>query len=197
MTESIGISLGWNCYSASHSVSIGLRSTKADGYNTCPFDEALTNYDGVIACIRDDFKHFMDVELIDTPDDSQYMSNETILYNPHYKFIFNHESPGHANLWKTQQWAGGRAHYITDNYMLFKERYSRRIRNFRDYLNSGKHIDFIVTKEDENIDKLDLVLRERYPDLKYTIHRFDLELGKEHYYEHLRLMGCNKDIQYL
>lgn len=31
----------------------------------------------------------------------------------------------------------------------------------------------------------------RYPDLKYTIHRFDLNLTETHYYAHLRLMGCD------
>ena len=189
--QQIGISLGWNCYAASHGVSIGLRSTKADGYNTCPFDEALTNYDGLVACIRDDFKHFMDLELIDTPEDSPYMPNETLIYNPQYKFIFNHESPGHANLWKTQPWTGGKGHYINNNYAKFKERYARRIKHFRDYLKSGKHIDFIITREAANLCELEVALQEKYPDLNYTIHRLDLELGKEHYYEHLRLMQAD------
>jgi hypothetical protein len=188
MKQSIGISLGWNCYSASHGVRTGLRSTKADGYTTCPFDEAISNYEGVVRCIRDDFKHFMHLKLIEVPEDSPYMANETLIYNPHYKFIFNHESPGHANLWKTQEWVGGKAHYIKDDYMLFKERYTRRIRNFRDYLNSGKHIDFIITKEHADFHELESLLKDKYPNLMYTIHRLDLELGKDHYYAHLNLM---------
>ena len=186
-----GISLGWNCYSASHAVSIGLRTTKADGYNTCPFDEALTNYNGVVACIQDDFRKFLDVELIETPDDSPYMANELVIYNPHYKFIFNHESPGHGNLWRTQMWPGGKRHYIENDFKLFKERYSRRITNFRNYLTSGEHVNFIVTKKDSSVEKLDSALREAYPELKYTIHRLDLELEESHYYAHLRLMGCD------
>jgi hypothetical protein len=188
MAASIAISLGWNCYSASHGVSIGLRSTKADGYNTCPFDEALTNYHGVVSCIRDDFKHFMDLELIDTPEDSQYMPSETLVYNPHYKFIFNHESPGHANLWCHQHWPGGKAHYINNNYEKFKERYNRRITNFRGYLNSGKHIDFIITRDDADLHELEKALQDTHPSLDYTIHRLDLELGKDHYHGHLDLM---------
>jgi hypothetical protein len=184
-----GISLGWNCYSASNAVLTGLRATKANSYNTCPFDEALTNYDGVVECIRDDFRHFLDVELIDTPDDSDYMANETVIYNPYYKFIFNHESPGHANLWKKQMWPGGKTHYIENDFKLFKERYIRRITNFKNYLTSANHIDFIITKQTPCVQKLDMALRETYPDLKYTIHRLELELGEKHYYAHLKLMG--------
>ena len=188
MQESIGISLGWNCYSASHGVRAGLRSTKAGGYTTCPFDAALTNYHGIVQCIRDDFKHFMDLALIELPGDSPYMAGETVIYNPHYNFIFNHESPGHANLWKTQEWTGGKAHYINDDYMLFKERYTRRIRHFRDYLSSGKHIDFIITKEDTDLRELESVLQEKHPSLTYTMHHIGLEHGKDHYYAHLSLM---------
>ena len=33
-----GISLGWNCSSASYDVNNGYRKCKNDGYKTCPFD---------------------------------------------------------------------------------------------------------------------------------------------------------------
>jgi len=191
MVESIGVSLGWNCHSAIFGVSAGLRLEKVNGYTTCPFDETLTNYEGVVACIQDDFKHFMDIELIDTAENSEYMANETVLYNPWYKFIFNHESPGHANLWKTQKWTGGKGHYITNNYEKFRERYTRRINNFRNSLTSGKHINFIITKEDPNFDELHTALRLAYPSLSYTINHLALERDKEHYYSHLALMHCD------
>ena len=188
--EGIGISLGWNCHSASYGVSTGLRSTKANGYKTCPFDEALTNYEGVIACIADDFKHFMDLELINIPDDSPYMANETLIYNAKYRFIFNHESPGHGKLWETQSWPGGEAHYIKNEFKLFKERYTRRIQNFRDYLSSGQHINFIICKDVNTTSELDVVLREKYPALRYTTHHVGLQQGGDHYYKHLTLMRC-------
>ena len=50
-----GISLGQNCHSAIVGVSMGLRKTKQNGYKTCPFDEMVTNYKGIIECIKDDF----------------------------------------------------------------------------------------------------------------------------------------------
>ena len=39
----VGISLGWNCNSASYGVDNGIRKRKIDGYMTCPFDEMVTN----------------------------------------------------------------------------------------------------------------------------------------------------------
>ena len=55
------ISLGWNCESAVKGVSMGIRNKKANGYTTCPFDECITNYNGVIECLKDDFKYFVEV----------------------------------------------------------------------------------------------------------------------------------------
>jgi hypothetical protein len=56
---SIGISLGWNCYPAMYGVGNNLRGKKENGYKTCPFDECVSNYDGIIKCLNDDFKFFL------------------------------------------------------------------------------------------------------------------------------------------
>ena len=186
----VAISLGWNCYSAMQGVSTGVRLRKADGYLTCPFDECLTNYDGIIQCIRDDFKNFMDVDMLELPDDAAYMAEESLIYNPHYKFIFNHESPGHANLWISQKWSGGKAHYVANNYEKFIERYSNRIKNFRSYLNSGEEVLFIITKHDTDVNELSSVIRDKYPNLVFTIQCIPLELGEKHYYDHMKIMGA-------
>jgi len=58
--KSVGISLGWNCEGASRSVDMGIRGIRANGYTTCPFDEMLTNYEGLILCLKEDFKYFCD-----------------------------------------------------------------------------------------------------------------------------------------
>lgn len=66
-----GISLGWNCSAAQDALTMGLRNTKNNGYNTCPFDMMITNYIGVCQCIEDDFKYFCDpnyLELRPAPD---------------------------------------------------------------------------------------------------------------------------------
>jgi hypothetical protein len=190
----IGISLGWNCYSAMHSVDCGDRDRKSEGYKTCPFDMCLTNYSGIVKCIRDDFKEFMDVEISEIPENANYMAEDTVIYNKHYNFIFNHESPHHKNLWITEKWEGGKGHFADNKFKKFIERYTNRIDNFRNYLQSGEKILFIITKENQNLSELHNALRERYPNLYYSIKRLDLEQGTYHYYSHLDIMGCRRDI---
>jgi hypothetical protein len=43
-----GVSLGWNCSSAVSGVTLELRKTKGNEYETCPFDKIITNYQGII-----------------------------------------------------------------------------------------------------------------------------------------------------
>ncbi len=190
----IGISLGWNCSAASDGVHLGLRKRKIDGYQTCPFDEALTNYKGVVECIRTDFESFFDLTLKDVAFSSPYCAGDTLVYNPTYKFLFNHESPRHADLWKTQGWKGGPTHYIANDYLLFRERYARRIEAFRNYLSGDTPVQFLITRPHRDLRDLHEVLQERYPDLTYSIHRFDLDpsLGMEHYRAHLRMMEADE-----
>ena len=190
MSNRVGISLGWNCYSAVKAVEMGIRSRKADGYMTCPFDEALTNYPGIVKCIRDDFNSFFDLELFEVPQTNPYCKGDTLIRNTKYKFVFNHESPGHGDLWQKEGWPGGRKHFILNSYEKFKERYEKRIQNFKSYLVSGKEITFVITRPNP-IDTADLdkVLQEKYPSLSYRVVYLDLERGAEHYINHLRIMG--------
>ena len=44
MASRIGISLGWNCHSATYGVNSGMRARKNGGYNTCPFDKMISNF---------------------------------------------------------------------------------------------------------------------------------------------------------
>jgi len=69
---SIGISLGFNCTPAIYGVENNLRKRKADGYLTCPFDKCVSYFPGVVQCIEEDFKDFLNLEylqLIDIPFD--------------------------------------------------------------------------------------------------------------------------------
>jgi hypothetical protein len=186
----IAISLGWNCYPAIRGVELGLRARKINGYNTCPFDEALTNYDGVVACITNDFSDFFNLSIKDIPLTAKYCTGDSLIWNQSYKFLFNHESPGHANLWSTQQWPGGKYHYISDDYKNFRERYVRRIQHFREYIFSGENIQFLISYPSPNLINLHTALQEQYPDLTYSITRFDPSHinGILHYEEHMQLM---------
>jgi len=182
------ISLGWNCSSASRGVDMGLRSTRAQGYQTCPFDEMNSNYAGVVQCIRDDFKYFCDpayLILRKFPADHTYYPGETLVYNTRYNFIFNHESPGHANLYLTQKWSGGINHYIDNNFERFIERYTRRIENFRKYL-TGR-VRFLLTYPSDNLTELRTVLDTK---CVYSIHRFDVgDIVK--YRDHMAIMQAS------
>ena len=161
----IAISLGKNCNPAVWGVKNGLRKTKANGYNTCPFDLMVSNYKGVVECIKDDFKNFCD---------SNYLKSNS-LKNTYYGFGFNHEDGTHKQLWLKEKWAGGKGHFIANNFKNFKERYNTRIQSFRNYLNDkNNYIIFLILlkdeqKQDKNLKELRDALKLRYPNLKYEI----------------------------
>lgn len=127
-----GISLGFNCNSAVRGVEWGLRQRRKDGYKTCPFDACVTNLKGVIQCLRDDFKFFTNPAYLQVIQGFQ--GPEKLIYNSYYKFFFNHESPGHANLYISEKWPGGKEHFINDNFKKFIKRYNERISSFREYI---------------------------------------------------------------
>jgi hypothetical protein len=189
------ISLGWNCSSASYGVSMGLRRTKLNGYKTCPFDEMVTNYEGIIECIKDDFEYLCDIKYLElikpTKSDGD---GEILIYNKKYKFIFNHESPGHANLFVTQKWPKGINHYIMNSYEEFINRYKRRITNIKELLNSEKKIKFILTRPNTelcDISKLHEVIINKYPLLNFEF--VLLNCDKYQYYDNLILMKFDKN----
>ena len=197
-----GISLGWNCTSAIQGVYMGLRKTKQDGYKTCPFDEMLTNYKGIIECIKDNFEYLCDInylELIKIPQESKWMNTngdgDTVIYNKKYNFIFNHESPGHANLFIEQNWKNGMNHYIENDYEEFINRYKRRISNIKELLNSNKTITFLLTRpnttELSDVNELHEVIINKYPFLIFKFVFLDVDIN--HFYDHLLLMKIDKN----
>ncbi len=174
----IGISLGKNCDSAEYGVNNGVRLRNENGYNTCPFDLCVTHLKGVVECLKDDFKYFCNPEhlaVINYSIDDLKVANsrigEELIKNTYYNFIFNHESPGHTTFYTTQNWLGGKYHFVNNNFKLFIERYERRINNFRIYLKTPNAIiSFILKKElNDELDELNAVLSEKYPELNYKI----------------------------
>lgn len=169
---SIAISLGWNCGSAGQGLELGLRKSKSGGYKTCPFDIMNTNYPGIIQCLKDDFKHFTDTEylkLVHIPSTEKYHSNDVLIINTRYGFIFNHESPRHADLHIRENWPEGKDHFINNNFYHFIERYNRRIQNFRDYIHSGQGIIFLTNHPKRDYTKLIDCISTVYPHLSFSI----------------------------
>lgn len=184
MPHNIAISLGNRCKTAGWAVDNKWRETKENGYKTCPFDLCVTNYKGIIECLKDDFKYFTDFSSLTLEYygfQNIYVENaypgQLLIYNKKYDFCFNHESPCHANLHSIQNWENGPTRFIDDNYNLFIERYNIRINNFRKYLNdSNNHIVFLFHWDDPNSkvnnDCLELkqILNNKYPKLNYSIY---------------------------
>lgn len=171
--NNIGISLGDNCNPAMFGVKNNYRSTKQDGYNTCVFDLMVSNYTGVVKCILEDFNNFTDVNYLKFIENDDV--NKNIIINTYYHFCFNHETPGHADLYLTENWPEGTNHFINNNYAHFIERYNKRINNFKKYLeDDANFISFIIEfkhQENPQNDCKDLrdALSLKYPNLQYKI----------------------------
>jgi len=191
----ISISLGYNCQPAITGVKLALRKTKLNGYNTCPFDECVTNYYGIILCLKENFKYFIDPNYLELYEAIENIGGckkgEKLLCNTRYKFIFNHESPGHADLYISQKWKNGINHFIDNNYDLFIKRYEKRIENFRQYLSSGENINFLITRYIKNTNELENTLNELYPKLNYKIIFFETNETKESLIKHYELLKMN------
>ena len=166
--ETIAISLGNVCYSAMWAVENKLRKTKDEGYLTCPFDLMVSNYQGIIRCIYDDFLDFCNPAYL--------VLNDHGIFNVKYNFGFNHESPEEeAELYLHENWPEGRMHFVNNNYAHFIERYNKRIKSFYYYLqNPAYHVLFIIQftydkNPEDDCKELRDALREKFPDLKYSI----------------------------
>ena len=176
----IAISLGWRCETAQIGVNSGIRGIRNDGYKTGPFDLLNTNYIGVCKCIEDDFKYFTDpnyLELVEGTFCSEHFSmhkkpkKEFQIINKYYGFIFNHESPGHGNLYIDEKWSGGINHFVDNNFKRFIERYDSRIENFRNYLKYDK-VNFLLMRYNSIPTELCKIITDKYTNLNFEIYSY-------------------------
>lgn len=193
----IGISLGWNCISKDYGIKMGICKNKRDGYMTCPFDYAVSNYKGIVDCINDDFRFLTDPNFLSIIQpkfcSGGISTNDLLIYHTKYRFIFNHESPRHANLAQTQCWQNGENHFIQNDFEEFKKRYDKRIENFRNYMTSGKNVIFILRKYGNNNDELLDALKKHYPTANYAINNISIEGEFIPYKEDHLQMGFSED----
>jgi hypothetical protein len=166
--ENVAISLGNTCSSAQWALEKKLRKSKENGYLTCPFDLMVSNYKGVVECIKTDFLDFTNPKFL--------VLNSNGIFNVKYNFGFNHESPGHANLYLHENWPEGTNHFVNNNYKHFIDRYNKRIESFINYLkNPNNFIIFVLEFNNEKnpnngFYELREVLKVKYPNLKYVIY---------------------------
>lgn len=175
----IGISLGFNCQAAVDGVKLGLRPQRKHGYKTCPFDLCVTNYNGIIECLRDDFRDLANPEFLELrrvpfppPPGKDW---EHWIYNKKYKFFFNHESPYHGNLCEVERWSGGQEHFVRNNFEMFVKRYNRRVQNIKRYLEKSKDIIFIICKDSCDTSELEDVLEQKYPNMRYRFCKLNIQ----------------------
>lgn len=176
--DEIGISLGWRCGAAMFAVEKNIRGTRKEGYMTCPFDIGVTNYIGICKCIEDDFKYFCDLKYLTLRKEPKMKKilgeNQTEdqywIYNTYYNFTFNHESPGHGNLYLAECWENGINHFVDNNFEKFIERYTNRINNFRHYLSlENTIINFAIFRYNSLPYELINIFKNNYPLLNFTI----------------------------
>ena len=170
-----------------------MRKSKENGYLTMPFDLGVTNIKGIVQCIRDDFDDFTNSKYLKLIEYDKELSpiklahlhpHETLLINTKYNFYFNHESPGHADLCESQNWAEGINHYVNKDWLHFKNRYNKRIQNFKNVLNdSNNKIMFLMEGYGINnkyVEELKHVLFEKYPSLNYEFYFYNVGDKKEY-----------------
>ena len=160
----IYISLGRNCEPRVY-LKNKLDLTKDKGYLTCPFDLCVSSFDSVYNCLSTDFKHFFEnLELIrgaNAEGDRSKAGNGRKNIKNSYNIIFNHEGSTHSHMFK--EGTNDDEYYIRDDFKKFRERYKRRIANFKKYIFFNTDITF-VTKDytkDQN-KKLKVLLQNLY-----------------------------------
>ena len=184
------ISIGWRCESAVRRTRMyGLKKPE---YQTCVFDLMISNLDGIIKCFENDFKHFCNPKYI-------VYTGKGFIKNTYYKFMFNHETPGHADLHLKEGWPGNDKNYfIKNNFEMFIDRYNRRISNFKNYIKKNDHIIFILqmvktNQENSLLLKFKKVLKKKYPKKTFSFDLFE-EPKMDFYKKNLITMGVQEKL---
>ena len=174
MTKQIYISLGYNCDPRIY-MKNDLHITMADGYLTGPFDLCITKFDALYSCIETDFKFFFDdLKLIpgsNADGDRSLCGPGGMNITNYYNIIFNHEGSTHSHLFNTGK--NDDLFYIQNNFEEFKKRYTARIENFKNYVNTFDKIIFLIKQcpgdDVYDFSKLSSLLKEKYTGKDVTV----------------------------
>lgn len=144
----IFISIGYNCDPRMY-LRWEHNLQKSNGYLSCPFDLCVTSYEAFRKCIDTNFEHFFDdLRLIPGPnatgDRSLCGKGEQNITNA-YGMVFNHEGSTHSHQFKEGK--NDDEFFIRDNFKEFRLRYSMRIQNYLDYINTYNEITFVYNPD--------------------------------------------------
>jgi hypothetical protein len=169
------VSIGWNCNPRVF-IKNNLKMTKSSGYKTGPFDLCVTQFPALVKCINSNFANFFDnLRLIpgeNAPGDRTGCGPGGNNITNAYGMIFNHEGSTHSHMFSEGK--NDDDYYIRNNFQKFKERYIKRINNFRNYIKFSREIVLIFNKHpDENYDDHEILklFNTAYPGKKFILYR--------------------------
>ena len=176
------ISIGYNCDPRIY-FAHGIGMTKQTGYLSCPFDLCFSPFHSVCSCIEEDFQHFFDdLKLVPGPnaegDRSLCGSGELNITNK-YGIVFNHESPSHSHLFR--EGTNEDMYYVKNDFENFKKKYTERICNFRNYIQTRNEIVFVynpMPNEKWNSKHLERLLKKTYINKKQNLSVSELYVVK-------------------
>ena len=195
----VAISLGYNCQPAMRSKDYKFRQSKKEGYKTCPFDVMLSNYEGLVRCLQEDFRYLTDsqyLRVIDVPvNDTLHVPHDKVIINTRYNFLFYHDSPVQY-IFDDYQWENGLEHFVVNDFAALKERYKKRVSNFVDYMGGGYEVLLVMLAPTlgykTGFPRLNKVLHEKYPNSRYRFAKFNhLDDNEQFQVHHVQWMGVN------
>lgn len=165
--DKIYISIGNNCYPRIY-IKNNLNMSKEGGYKTCPFDLCVNTYDSVYKSIETDFSLFF--ENLRLKEGSINADGDRSKCGPGgnnitnaYGTIFNHEGSTHSHIFKEGR--NDDDYYIRNDFEMFRKRYSQRIANWKNYINTYKNIVFVCHKyTSQQVENLTELFKNKYKD---------------------------------
>jgi hypothetical protein len=171
------VSIGWNCHPRVF-IRNKLKLTKNNGYKTGPFDLCVTHYEQLVNCINTNFSKFFDNLHLqpgaNAPGDRSKCGPGGMDIVNSYGMIFNHEGSTHSHLFNEGR--NDDHFYIRNNFQKFRERYTRRIQNFRNYINKSQEIVLIFNKHPDNKHEDHELLNlfsNAFPRKKFILHKIN------------------------
>jgi hypothetical protein len=170
----IYISIGCQCSPRVY-IKNKLHLSKKKGYNSCPFDLCITPYQALYDCLKTDFQYFFeDLHLTpagNAPGNRNHCGKGLEDIRNKYDMIFNHESPTHSHLFRDGK--NDDMFYVRNDFLEFKKRYTKRIDNFRKYIEENEEIILLHSLHKifcvaGDVNVICDILRERYPNKKFS-----------------------------
>jgi len=164
----IFISLGENCtprIKLKHEYGL----SKQGGYKSCPFDLCITPFESLCKILENNFDTFFDnlkiIKWGDAEGDRSLAGPGKTAISNEAGMVFNHEGGGHSHLFRIGK--NDDEFYSRDDFKEFKNKYSKRIENFKSNLKSSNKIIFLYADKDPlnstfNVEKVEKIIKEKY-----------------------------------